>query len=117
MNQAISILDSYAYRPLVWDIFVARSRPIPDEAAIAAAAARADVCLAALVDLMDGGLFLAGPALTLADLYAAPMIAYVRRTPEGDSLLKKHAAIARWWQAMDARPSMAATRFPIEETT
>ncbi len=115
MNQAISILDSYAYRPLVWDIFVARSRPNPDEVAIAAAATRADTCLAALVDVMGGGPFLAGPELTLADLHAAPMVAYVRRTPEGEALLKRHKAIARWWQAMDARPSMAATRFPVEE--
>jgi len=115
MNQAISILDSYAYRPLVWDIFVARSRPNPDEPAIASAAARADTCLSALVDLMGGGPFLAGPELTLADLHAAPMIAYVRRTPEGAALLKKHKPVARWWQAMDARSSMAATRFPVEE--
>src|SRR5690606_9418518 len=81
MNQAISILDSYAYRPLVWDIFVARSRPSPDEGAIALAATRADGCVAALEDLMEDAPFLAGQALTLADLHAAPMIAYVRRTP------------------------------------
>ncbi|MBL8574885.1 MAG: glutathione S-transferase family protein [Hyphomicrobiaceae bacterium] len=115
MNQVISILDSYAYRPLVWDIFVARSRPNPDEGAIALAATRADACFAALEDLMGDAPFLAGSALTLADLHAAPMIAYVRRTPEGEALLKKHKPIARWWQAMDARPSMAATRFPVEE--
>ncbi len=64
---------------------------------------------------MQGGPFLAGADLTLADLHAAPMIAYVRRTPEGEALLKKHKPIARWWQAMDTRPSMAATRFPVEE--
>ncbi len=115
MNQAISILDSYGYRPLVWDIFVARSRPSPDEGAIALAATRADACFAALEQLMGDAPFLAGKALTLADLHAAPMIAYVRRTPEGEALLKKHKNIAAWWQAMDARPSMAATRFPIEE--
>jgi hypothetical protein len=44
MNQIISIADSYAYRTLVWDIYVERvSRPasglVPDEAKIAAALA------------------------------------------------------------------------------
>lgn len=115
MNQAISILDSYGYRPLVWDIFVARSRPSPDEGAIALAATRADACFAALEELMDDAPFLAGRALTLADLHAAPMVAYVRRTPEGEALLKSHRRIARWWQAMETRPSIVATRFPIEE--
>ena len=115
MNQAISILDSYAYRPLVWDIFVARSRPSPDEGAIALAATRADGCCAALEALMGSAPFFAGETPTLADLHAAPMIAYVRRTPEGEALLKKHKRIARWWQAMDGRPSMAATRFAVEE--
>src|ERR1700732_3526562 len=49
MTQVISILDSYAYRTLVWDIYVERvSRPArgfpTDEPKIAAALPKAEVC-------------------------------------------------------------------------
>jgi hypothetical protein len=58
MNQIISILDSYAYRALVWDIYVERvSRPArgaaPDEQRIAASLPRAEICLAVISGLMD----------------------------------------------------------------
>ena len=86
VNQAISILDSYAYRPLVWDIFVERVRApqngrAPDEAKIAAALPRAETCLAALEAAMADSPWLAGPSLTLADLHAAPIFAYAVLAP------------------------------------
>jgi glutathione S-transferase len=57
MNQIISILDSYAYRTLVWDIYVERvSRPASggaaDEQKITNALPRAEVCLSALSEIM-----------------------------------------------------------------
>jgi len=118
MNQAIGILDSYAYRTLVWDIFVERVRApagsrAPDEARIAAALPMAETCLAALADLADDA-WLAGPELTLADLHAAPMVAYFRMAPEGRATMGRHPRLERWWSAMAARPAMAATRSPLE---
>jgi glutathione S-transferase len=88
MNQIISILDSYAYRTLVWDIYVERvSRPAtgsaPDEARTAAALPKAAVCLSALTELMGEPPWLAGPTISLADLHAAPMFALFRLAPEG----------------------------------
>ena len=58
MNQIISILDSYAYRTLVWDIYVERvSRPASGIAAnaerIAGVLPKAAVCLSAWSELMD----------------------------------------------------------------
>jgi glutathione S-transferase len=118
MNQIISVLDSYAYRTLVWDIFVERVRApqanrAPDEARVAAALPKAEICLAALEAVTDGA-WLAGPDLTLADLHAAPMFAYFRMTPEGLAIMARHQRLERWWSAMAARPSMAATRSPFE---
>ena len=57
MNQFISILDSYAYRTLVWDIYVERvARPASGEASdvqkIAEALPKAEICLSALAELM-----------------------------------------------------------------
>src|ERR1700730_10907085 len=72
MNQIISILDSYAYRALVWDIYVERvSRPASggaaDEQKIADALPKAEVCLSALSEIMGKSAWLAGPSISLAD--------------------------------------------------
>jgi glutathione S-transferase len=117
MNQAISILDNYAYRTLVWDIFVERVRApkqgrARDEQKIAAALPKAATCLAALETIMSDDGHLAGEALTLADLHAAPMVAYFRLAAEGASLLDRHPALAAWWQRMARRRSVEAVCLP-----
>lgn len=119
MNQAISVLDSYVYRTLVWDIFVERVRApqrgqAPDEARIATALPRAATCLRALADIRGDGPWLIGKALTLADLHAAPMLTYFRIAAEGAALLDACPPIAAWLDLIAARPSMAATRSPLE---
>jgi Glutathione S-transferase, C-terminal domain len=92
MNQIIGILDSYAYRTLVWDIHVERTSEQrgmhPDEQRIAAAIPLGRLCIDALSSLMGKGTWLAGSTLSLADLHAAPMFAYLVRTPEGKDLLR-----------------------------
>lgn len=119
MSQIIGIIDSYVYRAMIWDIYVERSRGVsepgtPDEARIAAAVPRAATCLAAIASLMSESAHLAGVAPTLADLHLVPMLAYFRLTPEGQRLIAGAPAIARWWDAMAARPSVVATRFQRE---
>ncbi|MBX6324148.1 MAG: glutathione S-transferase family protein, partial [Rhodospirillaceae bacterium] len=108
MSQAIAVLDGHAYRALVWDVFVERvrapARRAPDEAGIAAALPRAALCLRALAGIMGEGPWLAGPALTLADLHAAPMLAYFRMAPEGEALMARHDGLDRWWPAVGGRP-------------
>jgi len=119
-NQIISVIDNYGYRPLVWDIFAERVRaPVhgrsADEAKIAAAIPKVRLCLQALEDLIDPkGAYLAGGDVSLADLHAAPMFAYFTMAEEGAGLLAAHPRLHGWWQAMRGRPSMAATRSPLE---
>ncbi len=120
-HQIIGILDNYAYRTLVWDIFVERVRVpdrggTPDETKIAEALTRARTCLAALEALMSDSAYLAGPQLSLADLRAAPMIAKFRVAPEGTQLLAECPGLARWWNGMAKRPSLAATRSAMDDT-
>jgi glutathione S-transferase len=115
MNQVTGILDSYAYRTLVWDIYVERvdaprEGRAADEAKIAAALPRARLCLDELTRLMGRAPFLAGDALTLADLHAAPMFAYFLAAPEGAAMLAERPALAGWWREMAALPAMTATR-------
>ncbi len=121
MNQIIGIIDAYAYRTLVWDIFVERVRAPaqgrePDETRIAAALPRAATCLDALGAVMGSGPWIAGETLTLADLHAAPVFAYFRMAPEGAELIARRSGLARWWDAMARRHSMAATRSPMESS-
>jgi glutathione S-transferase len=119
MNQVIGVLDNYAYRTLVWDIFVERVRASaqgrkPDEARIAAALPKAEICLRALVDLMGESPYLAGRELTLADLYAAPMFIYFRIAAEGAALVRQMPRLDAWLTEIDQRVSVAATRSPLE---
>ena len=119
MNQAIAVLDRYAYRTLVWDIYVetkgdSAEGKVPDQAKIAAALPRAVLCLKTLVDLKGDGKWLAGDEFSLADLFAAPMLAYFVQTDEGRTLLNAQPAMRDWWRAMAERESMALTRFPDE---
>ena len=72
-NQIVGILDAYAYRTLVWDIYVgrvvsAREGRLADERKIAAALPRAAVCLSELNRLSDGREYLIGGGVTFADL-------------------------------------------------
>jgi glutathione S-transferase len=114
-HQLLGILDNYAYRTLVWDVFVERVM-VPqeggtaDEAKIAAALERARSCLAAVESLMGEGPWLAGARVSLADLRAFPMFDLFRKAPEGARLLGDHPGLARWLETMAQRPSVMATR-------
>ncbi len=109
-DQIIGILDAYAYRTWVWDIYVERTKPDPDEAKIAGALPRAETCLAAIEALLEGDVFFLGPEPTLADLHAAPMFDLFQGTPEGERLLADHPRWQGWWSQMSERPSLAATQ-------
>ena len=61
-------------------------------------------------ELGDGRAHIVGEDLTLADLFFAPPIAYVRMTPESERLLANRPAIGRWFDSVSARPSFAATQ-------
>ena len=118
MNQVISILDSYAYPILVRVIYeervdVPRRGRSPDEMRVVRALPTAETCLAALEGILTDGPWLAGSALTLADLHAAPMFDLLLQTPEGAEMLSRHARLAFWWTAMRARRCMEITAVPI----
>ena len=114
MNQIVGLLDSYAYRAMVWDIYVERmSKPrrgvASDEKRIAAALPVARTVIETLARLKAPGPWLLGDKLTLADLHAAPMFAYFEKAPEGSAMLADSPGMLAWWRAISARPSFAAT--------
>ena len=108
-DQIVGILDSYAYRTWVWDIYVERTKPEPIESKITEALPRAETCLAAIEALMEGDEFFLGHEPTLTDIHAAPMVALFQTTPEAARLLENHPRWQAWWAKMNDRPSMAAT--------
>jgi glutathione S-transferase len=118
--QLLSILDSYAYRSMVWDIYVERVRrpmrgEISDEGKIATAIGLAKLCLDELERFMGESSWLAATAdgSSLADLHAAPMFAYFRAAPEGSAILASRPRLSAWWERMSLRSSMRATPSPL----
>lgn len=107
MTQIMSMTDSYAYRPLVWDVYVERvSNPQEgkptDEALVAAALPKARTYFKALHYLMGRQAFLADEVPTLADFHAAPVFAYFLEAEEGRDLVAEFPRIQSWWSRISA---------------
>ncbi|MDX8527672.1 glutathione S-transferase family protein [Mesorhizobium sp. MSK_1335] len=110
MSQIIGMLDAYGYRAMVWDVAVERlEKEQPDEKLIASGLSQAETVLKVLTSLKSKGPWLLGEQLTLADLHAAPIIAYFVKVAEGRDLLARFADIRDWYVRMAARPSFAGT--------
>jgi glutathione S-transferase len=114
MNQIVGIVDSYAYRTLVWDIYVeAVSKPRRNEPTDAARVARAlpvaETCLAELARLQQDGDFMLGPTISLADFHVASIFGYFEKAPQALAMLGRHAALLQWWERMKHRPSYRDT--------
>lgn len=119
LSQVVGVVDAYAYRPMVWGVFVERvRRPAaggkPDEALIAESLAAAQTCLSALAAIAECAPFLVAPRLTLADLHAFPVLKYFSLAPEGRELMANYPALERWLALMSARPSAQRTRSMYE---
>jgi glutathione S-transferase len=114
MDQLIGITDAYlagrVSGPLTFPRMVAASFGMPvDEDAVAAAVAPAAEVVDEVARLLADQPFMAGEALSLADLMLAPHLAFLPHFAEGAAILAPHANLAAWIARMDARPSMAAT--------
>lgn len=116
MNQVVSLLDSYAYRPMVWDVYVQRivipgSGGEADETLIANALPTIEIVLTELERALADGAYLAGDSLSLADLHAYPMLRYFIETDEGERMVRGHRRLGAWIEAMQLRPAARATSY------
>ncbi|TPI28400.1 glutathione S-transferase family protein [Mesorhizobium sp. B3-1-6] len=110
MGQIIGMLDAYGYRAMVWDVAVERlEKAAPDEALIASGLSQAETVLKVLTSLKAKGPWLLGDQLTLADLHAAPIVAYFLKVAEGRDLLARFADIRDWYARIAGRPSFTRT--------
>lgn len=80
-----------------------------DEAAIAEAMPRAHVVFDELSRLLGDQQFLAGEAVSLADMMTGPHLDFLSETPEWTVLTAKTPNLTAWLKRMNARPSMQAT--------
>lgn len=118
MIQAMGVIDSYGYKPIVQDLFVERAAKPKfgqpsDEGKIAAALPGAEKALDALLAIMGDDDWLAG-TFSLADVHFAPVYIYLAMTPEGQAMIEQRPKLKAWWERMSARPSVSATKSPLE---
>lgn len=109
MLQWISVTNDYLYerivRRCVQERFVKPMRGLdPDEAAIAAALPEIESSLDALDTALVTNPHFCGDQLTLADLFAAPVLHYFAATPEGEAMLPKRTALSNWLKNMRMAP-------------
>ncbi len=117
MFKWISMVADYGYQSMIRELVIPRlvgpSRgQEPDEDAIKASLPKIEVFLKQAEAALAVNEYLAGKAISLADLFLAPIIASVMRTPEGEAMMPSYKAVARWFKAITARPSFAAAHPP-----
>jgi glutathione S-transferase len=113
MNQIISIIDYHGYVSMIGQIVVQRLFTVllpngTDENIIRAGLPKAELCVNEIARIQGGNPFLAGDRLSLADLYVAPILFYLKMTPEKE-LLAPHKGLEAWWNVMAERPSFQKT--------
>jgi glutathione S-transferase len=113
MRQIMRIMDNYAYPWLVWGIYVEEMERDRLGRLTAEELERARKCLSVLSDLA-GEEYMAGTQLSLADLWALPMLAYLDLAPAGHGLLQAVPKLSGWLARMRLRPAAVATRFAAE---
>ncbi len=110
MSQVMGIVDSFAYRTMVWDIYVAhtaREKGEGDhhEERIGTALPMATTCLVEFDRLLDGKPYFGGGSPSLADLHVAPVFGYFVTVPEAQTLLSGFPGLQDWWASVSARDS------------
>jgi glutathione S-transferase len=114
MNQVIGITDWYVVPQVSMPITANRvvkprfNRPV-DEDAVVNAIPNVRICIGEIARLLDGHPWMAGEALSLADLLLAPHLSMFAQAPEGAQILQEHENLRRWLARVEARPSMQAT--------
>jgi len=113
--QIMRVMDNYAYRRLVWGVYVEETERGRAGQLTAEEMDRARHTLA-VIDGLAGKAdpFLVGDRPSLADLWALPMLTYLRLAPAGPALLAGVPRLSAWLDRVSLRPSAVATRFPRE---
>jgi glutathione S-transferase len=111
MDMLTNIIDSYGYGPLLTAVGY---HLFPDfiggqnDAAHHAALEKSHLAIREIGRIKGSSPWLAGDAPSLADLYLAPILAYMAMTPHRREFLEEGPLVA-WWGMISARDSFKAT--------
>lgn len=107
MRQIMRVVDNYAYRPLVWGVYVPlwwREGAPPTAQTLA----EGETALRALDQLVkEGGV---GLSPNLAWCYLAPVLAVTDSVAPGSELIDGVPTLKRWWHSIRNVPAMQRTR-------
>jgi len=113
-DQWVSAVNCYLYdtmvrRYVLQYIFPKGEAGQPDRAVIDRAVSEMPAQLAAMEKVYERSDFIAGDAISFADLFVAPILHYVEQMPEGKRLLTDMPNIRRAQGVIRQRPSFVAT--------
>jgi glutathione S-transferase len=111
MNLWIGMVGDSIAQTVIRDIVLPRFGIIEkDEASIKQAAEKLENLLQIADETLQKSSYLAGDQLSLADLFLAPKVFWLDKTPEGRAALPK---LRRWYRAMSTRQSFQTTIPPM----
>jgi glutathione S-transferase len=110
----LNIVDCYVAKSvsagLSFGRVVAPKFGVPvDEAAIVAAVPEAKITVDEIARLLGDDPYMAGDAMSLADIHLICQLGFLPGYEEGRALLAPHPRLAAWIERMEARPSLQAT--------
>jgi glutathione S-transferase len=109
----MSIIDSYGYSAMIGG--VAAYHLFPDfvggknDSVHHEAMGRSRHVLTELMRIRGPSPYLAGDSLSIADLYLAPIFAYLTLTPHGDEFVGM-PGVGEWWDRISGRESFRSTQ-------
>ena len=110
----VSIIDSYGYMPLIGGVVAYHLFPDfvggKNEEMHRKGLAEGRKVLTEIMKMRGADRFIAGAEPSLADLYLAPIVAYVVMTPHSQEFLAL-PGMAAWWNAVTALPSFRSTEY------
>ena len=113
MDMVVSIIDSYGYGPIVGGAVAYHLFPDfvggKNEEMHRKGVETGRKVVGELMRIKGASPYLAGQDVSVADLYLAPILAYVTMTPDKDAFLAL-PGVQAWWDLISARDSFRATQ-------
>jgi glutathione S-transferase len=113
MDMVTSIIDSYGYGPMVGGVAAYHLFPEfvggKNDDAHGKALSASKRVVTELMRIKGQSAYLAGGNVSIADLYLAPIFAYVAMTPHKDEFVGL-PGVDPWWELMSGRESFQSTQ-------
>lgn len=118
MDQWISAYNDYVYPAIASGIVIQRvvvpmRGGVTDEVLVKASAEKAAHQLSVLEEALTGNEYLAGDDYSLADIIFAPILWYLAKLPEGESLYRDCPAVQVWRTRIESRAAFIDTIPPM----